>query len=151
MVCLFGWLIFTAGQILGLFLSKMFLFYSFLVDYDCHLCCNLYIISGQTSVGNWLVVIIIIMVIMSCFRHGFSWFSLTIRLYLPSLPVDLYDYFLFCVHTDMLQLSTCCSANICMSMCRGPWENVAYEFVLISQAVSCMFCSSNLDVFWDGR
>ena len=50
-------------------------------------------------------------------------------------------------------------ANVCIywlastvvSICRSPWENVAYEFIFTSSAVSCMSCSSYLDSSWDGR
>ena len=51
---LVSWLDFTACQHLGYFISKTFLFYSFFVGDGCHLGCYLYIISGDTSVGNWM-------------------------------------------------------------------------------------------------
>ena len=34
-------------------------------------------------------------------------------------------------------------------MWRGPWENIVYEFILTSPAVSYMSCSSNFDGFLD--
>ena len=38
-----------------------------------------------------------------------------------------------------------------ISMCRSPQENIAYEFVLASTAVSSMTYLSYLDSLWDGR
>ena len=43
--------------------------------------------------------------------------------------------------------SRCCRPNPCSSVWRGPHENIAYEFVLTSPAVSCMSYLSNVDGF----
>ena len=51
----------------------------------------------------------------------------------------------------MLQISSSWSSNACTSERRVSWENVAYDFVLISPAVSRMSRPSYLDGFGDGR
>ena len=51
---------------------------------------------------------------------------------------------------SVLYVSFCWSTNTGVSICRSPWENVAYDFILISPAASWMFCTSYLGSFWDG-
>ena len=55
-----------------------------------------------------------------------------------------------CIGTELLYRGSSWLSNLCSSMWRGPWEYVAYEFVLTSPAVFCMSGSSNLDSFHDG-
>ena len=56
-----------------------------------------------------------------------------------------------CIGTELLYIGSSWSSHLCLSMCRGPQEYIAYEFVLTSLAVSHMFGSSNLDSFRDER
>ena len=42
------------------------------------------------------------------------------------------------VCTELTWVSPCWLANIGMSMCRSPWENMAYEFILTSSAMPCI-------------
>ena len=55
-----------------------------------------------------------------------------------------------CISTELLLIGSSWSPNPCSSVWRGPLEYNASEFVLTSPAVSCIFCSSNLDVFCEG-
>ena len=52
-----------------------------------------------------------------------------------------------CISTELLLISSSCSPNPCMSVWRGPEENISYEFVFTSPALSRVPCSSNLDDF----
>ena len=56
-----------------------------------------------------------------------------------------------CVRTEMILLSSCWSANTGMCMWRGPWENIAYKFVLTSPVESRVSCLSYLDGYRDRR
>ena len=53
--------------------------------------------------------------------------------------------------TELLYVSSSWSLCFCSAMCRGPGENITYEPVVSSPAVSCMTGSYNLDSFPDGR
>ena len=53
------------------------------------------------------------------------------------------------VCTELLSVSFCWLANTGSSMWKDPQENVIYDFVLASPAVSRMTCSSYLDGFRD--
>ena len=55
-----------------------------------------------------------------------------------------------CIGTELLYIGSSWSPCLCSSMWRGPLENIAYEFVLTSSAVSCMSSLSNFDCFRDG-
>ena len=55
-----------------------------------------------------------------------------------------------CISKELLYIGSSWSSNLCSSMCRGPQEYIAYEFILTSPAVSHMSDSSNLDSFRDG-
>ena len=55
-----------------------------------------------------------------------------------------------CISTKLLSVVSSWSPNTCSSMWRSPLEYIAYAFILTSPAVSCMSCSSNLDIFQDG-
>ena len=56
-----------------------------------------------------------------------------------------------CISTELLSIGFGWSPQTCSSVWRCPQEYIAYEFVLTSPAVSCIFWSSYLDVFWYGR
>ena len=36
-------------------------------------------------------------------------------------------------------------------MCKSPFKNIAYRFILISPVLPSMYCSSYFNGFWDGR
>ena len=73
----------------------------------------------------------------------------------PFVPISPRSRHVFqttsCFRTGLLWVSSCWSANTNTSLWRGIWENVTYEFVLASLAVSHMSCSSYLDGFRDRR
>ena len=50
-----------------------------------------------------------------------------------------------CVCTELLLISFSWSPSTCMSVRRGPQENIAYEFILISPAVFWVSCLSYLN------
>ena len=50
------------------------------------------------------------------------------------------------VRTELMNISSCWSVNTGVSMCRSPWMNVTYEFIITSTAVPSMSCSSYLEV-----
>ena len=95
----------------------------------------------------WRTVIILI-IIKSRWLHEFPCLSLSTCLNHPSLTAGLPNC-IQCSHSAYISL--CWSANTGMSMCRGPWENVNHEFVLVSPAVLHMSCLSYLEGFRDGR
>ena len=55
-----------------------------------------------------------------------------------------------CISTERLYVGLSWSPCFCSAVWGGPWENITYELVLASPAVSCMFGSSNFDSFCDG-
>ena len=55
-----------------------------------------------------------------------------------------------CISTELLSIGSCWSSNLCSSMWGGPQEDIVYELVLTSPAVSHISDSSNLDSFRDG-
>ena len=57
---------------------------------------------------------------------------------------------IFCIGTELLHIGSSWSFCLCSSICRGPKEYIAYEYVLMSPAVSHMSRSSNFDSFRDG-
>ena len=54
------------------------------------------------------------------------------------------------ISTELLYIGSCWLSSLCLSVCRGPPEYIAYELILTSPAVSCMSGWSNLDSFCDG-
>ena len=71
----------------------------------------------------------IIIIIMSCWQHGL----------LPSIPIIHHLWLILltasCACTELML------ANAGVSMCRSPSEeNIVYEFILTSPAVTCMSC-----------
>ena len=85
---------------------------------------------------------IYIYTILSRCQHRSPWIPLTTILYLsqswevfkPISPIG----------TGLLYIGSSWSSCLCLSMRRGPQEYIAYEFVLTSQAVSCMPSAPNL-------
>ena len=73
-------------------------------------------------------------IILSCPQHRCPW---------PSLATSPY-------RSELLYVGSSWSPCFCSAMWRGPWENITYELVPTSPAVSCMPGSSNLDSFRDG-
>ena len=75
--------------------------------------------------------------------HGFLWLSLAVYLYSPLKLEGPLDYIL------------CPTESSCRSswsfIWRVPRENIAYELILTSLAISSMSCSSDLNGFRDGR
>ena len=55
------------------------------------------------------------------------------------------------IFTELLYVGSSWSPCFCLAMWRGPIENIIYELVPASPAVSCISGSSNLDSFRDGR
>ena len=55
-----------------------------------------------------------------------------------------------CIGTELLYIGSSWSSCICSSMWKGPLEDITYEFVLTSPAVSRMSGSFNLDSFRNG-
>ena len=76
-------------------------------------------------------------------------FSRAIRPYHPSLLAGLPDYIL-CLYWVVIGKFLFVSQHWHVHVW-GAWENVTYEFVFASSAVSCMSCSSYLDGFRDWR
>ena len=78
---------------------------------------------------------------------SFPWISCHSSFSPPSLPVGLLDYILY---PHRAVVSSYWSAKTDTSIWRGLQENVSYEFVLSSTAVSCISYSSFLDVLITG-
>ena len=86
---------------------------------------------------------------MSCREHGFSWLSLSIRLYHPSHSAGPLDY-IQCPYRagigrflpDVEQLLVCVKEST---------EEFAYDLAFTPPAVSYMLCSSDLNSFRNWR
>ena len=52
-----------------------------------------------------------------------------------------------CIYTELLYMCSCVSSNTSSFLRRGSQENIAYEFILTSSAVSHMSCLFDLDGF----
>ena len=68
------------------------------------------------------------------------WLSFSIHSHHPILLAGLLDYIQYPYW-----------ANVCKSMCKNPYEKVAYEFFLIFPAVLSMSCSYYLNCLWVER
>ena len=67
----------------------------------------------------------------------------------PAIYISLQDYIPYL--QKLLYVCSSWSFCFCSAICGGPYEYITYELVSASPAVSCMFGSSNLDSFRDGR
>ena len=85
----------------------------------------------------------------SMLKHRFPWLSLTIHPYPLSLPEGLPDYIL-CSYRAVVGRFLLAS-ELCMSIWGSLLENITYEFILASLAVSCMSCLSSFNGFRDRK
>ena len=69
----------------------------------------------------------------ACWQHVFLLIFLSIHSYWPSLLTSLLDGIQYSHRTKVSRFF--CSANIGVSMCRSPLENITYEFVLGAQHI----------------
>ena len=74
---------------------------------------------------------------------------------LPLLPIVHHFWQVLratsCILTELLYVGLSWSPCFCSAMWEGPFENITYELVPASPAVSCMSGSSNFDSFHDVR
>ena len=80
-----------------------------------------------------------------------AWISrtpLTIRHYRPSLPAGVQGHILYQYRANVDRFKQV--PQYLLVRVKGSIDYIAYEFIIISPAVSHMSCSSNLDGFRDG-
>ena len=93
--------------------------------------------------------IIIIIIITSWRLHGYSWSPLAIPPYRSSFLVGPQGYIPYPHRAAVCRFELV--VLLLLGHMRGPWENIPYELIPASPAVSCMSSSSNFDSFRDGR
>ena len=121
--------------------------YIYIYIYICvrvYICVCVYIRACLYVFVVWNNITIII-IILSFHLHGYPWAYLSTPPFRSSLQAGPQGYIPY-PHGAAL----CRFELVALAMSGGPLENIAYELVTASPAVSCMSGSSNFDSFRDG-
>ena len=92
-----------------------------------------------------------IIIIMSCRQHRYPRSSLATPPYRSSLLAGPQGYILYPHRAAGHAIGSSWSSCFCSVILRGLLENITYDLVPASPAVSCMSGSSNFDSFRNGR